>query len=335
MKVGIPLTLLGLSLVGFLIVVDAPAHLRAFSQKETTLVAPPINGIVVAEEIPQKPSPLPPDSPTTPATDTRIPQEAGATGATEILAKIENKKEEFFPPPPPTPSTVVAEKNLATYLEVQDGCGPYFSGECLNVRSAPSTDAPSVAKLRTGMILRAEDVPLQSEGRFWYKIVFDEWLRYPERVAGGWYVAAEFVTPFGHRGPERFSTTTPATSKKIIVNRTEQKLYAYEGEMLFMEESISTGRDFTPTPLGTFTIDRKTPSRYMQGPLPGISDDVYDLPGVPWTMYFTNEGAAIHGAYWHDKFGQQWSHGCINLPSDKARLLYEWADVGTPVTVRD
>lgn len=330
MKVGIPLTLVGLSLVGFLIVIDAPAHLRAFSQKETPLEAPTPSDTLVVNESPRKLISPSSDSPTTLAAEAPTSQEANATGgATEALQKEEPSSPDLTKVLPP------AETTLATYLEVQDACGPYFSGECLNVRSGPSTSSSSVAKLRTGMILRAEDVPFENEGRFWYKVFFDEWLRYPERVGGEWYIAAEFVTPFAHKGPERLGTTTPPTSKKIIVNRTEQKLYAYEGEVLFMKESISTGRDFTPTPLGTFTIDRKTPSRYMQGPLPGISDDIYDLPGVPWTMYFTNQGAAIHGAYWHDKFGQQWSHGCINVPSDKARLLYEWADVGTAVTVRD
>ena len=73
----------------------------------------------------------------------------------------------------------------------------------------------------------------------------------------------------------------------------------------------------------------------MQGPLLGVSDQYYDLPGVPWDLYFTEQGGAIHGAYWHDKFGKRWSHGCVNLPLEEAKKLYEWADVGTPVVVRD
>jgi len=52
-------------------------------------------------------------------------------------------------------------------------------------------------------------------------------------------------------------------------------------------------------------------------------------------MYFTEAGGAIHGAYWHDKFGKQWSHGCVNLPPEKAEVLYHWAELGTAVTVRD
>ena len=73
----------------------------------------------------------------------------------------------------------------------------------------------------------------------------------------------------------------------------------------------------------------------MQGPIPDISEKQYDLPGVPWNLYFTEQGAVIHGAYWHNKFGQLWSSGCVNLPPEKAKKLYLWADLGMEVIVRD
>jgi lipoprotein-anchoring transpeptidase ErfK/SrfK len=73
----------------------------------------------------------------------------------------------------------------------------------------------------------------------------------------------------------------------------------------------------------------------MQGPIEGISTQYYDLPGVPWDLYFTNEGAVFHGAYWHDEFGKVHSNGCVNLPVAKAKELYAWADLGTQVVVRD
>jgi lipoprotein-anchoring transpeptidase ErfK/SrfK len=74
----------------------------------------------------------------------------------------------------------------------------------------------------------------------------------------------------------------------------------------------------------------------MQGPLPNLSDrQIYDLPGVPWNLYFTQGGAVIHGAYWHDSFGSVYSHGCVNLPVSVAQVLYIWADLGTKVIVED
>ncbi|MBI2047734.1 MAG: L,D-transpeptidase, partial [Parcubacteria group bacterium] len=56
---------------------------------------------------------------------------------------------------------------------------------------------------------------------------------------------------------------------------------------------------------------------------------------VPWNLYFTHQGAVIHGTYWHENFGKPSSNGCVNVRPAQAEKLYKWADVGTRVTVRD
>jgi hypothetical protein len=222
------------------------------------------------------------------------------------------------------------------YIEVSDSCGPYFGGDaCVNVRTGPGTTFPVVTKLRKGVVLRVVE-KIQADGREWYKITFKEYLRYPERVSTDWYIAADFVEPFMDEGTKELQVGEKSvTAKKIIVDRSEQTMYAYDGDNLFMEEKVSTGIAATPTPRGVFTIFKKTPSRYMQGPIEGISTQYYDLPGVPWDLYFTYEGAVFHGAYWHDEFGKVHSNGCVNLPVAKAKELYAWADLGTQVIVRD
>jgi lipoprotein-anchoring transpeptidase ErfK/SrfK len=58
----------------------------------------------------------------------------------------------------------------------------------------------------------------------------------------------------------------------------------------------------------------------------------YDIPDVPYTMYFY-EGYAIHGAYWHHRFGTPVSHGCVNLPVRQAHKLFNWTPMGTLVVV--
>lgn len=227
---------------------------------------------------------------------------------------------------------------LKTYVEVTDGCAAHFQGECLLVRAGPGKEFPVLSKLRTGIVLQVDDTPLRdATGLTWYKIVFDEWLRYPERLQGTWYIAADYVTVLTEPVvPDYVPGVSPTTTKQIVVNRTKQRLYAYDGDTLVMTATTSTGLDSTPTPRGVFTIFKKTPSRYMQGPLPNLdSNQVYDLPGVPWNLYFTNGGAVIHGAYWHNAFGTQYSHGCVNLSIADARKIYDWAPVGTTVTVRD
>lgn len=230
------------------------------------------------------------------------------------------------------------DKVLFEYVEVIGGCGPHFEGECLRVRGGPGTDFPVVSRLRNGMVLKVSG-KVEREDMVWYKIVFDEWLRYPERITSDWYVSADFVTVLLDEGDKMIGNKgheNTESNKKIIVDRSEQMLTAYNGELVFVEASISTGLALTPTPRGTFKIFKKTPSRYMQGPLPYLSDkQYYDLPGVPWNLYFTELGAVIHGAYWHEKFGAPYSHGCVNLPPEIARKLYQWAELGTSVIVQD
>lgn len=52
----------------------------------------------------------------------------------------------------------------------------------------------------------------------------------------------------------------------------------------------------------------------------------FDLPGVPFTQYFhLGKGIAIHGAYWHNDFGNPRSHGCVNVPNSDAQWLFRWA----------
>ncbi|MES2931138.1 MAG: L,D-transpeptidase family protein [Patescibacteria group bacterium] len=225
---------------------------------------------------------------------------------------------------------------LPTYIEVLDGCGADFSGSCVNIRMEATTSAPAIGKLRTGTVLPiAKETETDASGRVWYKVEFSEWIRYKDRVAKDWYVASDQVRAFYDPGTTLLLPGDETTTKRIVVDRSEQMLYAYDGEELALKTTISTGHDLTPTPRGSFRVFKKTPSRYMQGPLPDVSEDYYDLPGVPWNMYFTKEGGAIHGAYWHTKFGQQWSHGCVNVPLAMARELYEWAPLGTAITVQD
>lgn len=236
------------------------------------------------------------------------------------------------------PSTQEPAIVYSTYIEIVNSCDIQYKGDCVVARSGPSTDSPVVTKLRNGIVLAVySKTNTDSSGRVWYHVFFDEVVRYPERLSADWYVAAENVREIKDVGTVDLDRkTAQATSTKhIVIDRSKQTLYAYEGDMLYLETLVSTGLDLTPTPRGVFRVYKKTPSRYMQGPLPGISGQYYDLPGVPWDLYFTPDGGAIHGAYWHNSFGQVWSHGCVNLPLDIAEKLYDWADIGIEVIVQE
>jgi lipoprotein-anchoring transpeptidase ErfK/SrfK len=130
-------------------------------------------------------------------------------------------------------------------------------------------------------------------------------------------------------------TPTPEVSGEagelwIEVNLSDEYLIVWNGTIDMGETYVSTGREGFDTPTGTFYINSKAESQTMEGVLGG---EYYNVPDVPWVMYFTDLGHALHGTYWHDNFGVPMSHGCINLPMDFAAWLYGIADVGTRVEI--
>jgi hypothetical protein len=118
--------------------------------------------------------------------------------------------------------------------------------------------------------------------------------------------------------------------KRIMVSIGQQMMWAFKGDQVVVSSYVSTGRAGFDTPLGTYAILTKIPSQTMEGVIGG---EYYNVPDVPWVMYFTDGGHALHGTYWHNNFGTPMSHGCVNLPMDVAAWLYDWAPVGTPVLI--
>lgn len=131
-------------------------------------------------------------------------------------------------------------------------------------------------------------------------------------------------------------TTTPAADKRIEVDLTNQKVYAYEGNIRVYEFLISSG-SWGRTPTGEFTIWAKVKSQLMKGGSKELHTYYY-LPNVPWVMFFYNDsiqkmrGFSFHGTYWHENFGHPMSHGCINMKTEEAKILYDWA---TPIATND
>lgn len=118
-----------------------------------------------------------------------------------------------------------------------------------------------------------------------------------------------------------------STQRWIQIDLSSQRLFAWEGPTQVYAIVISTGKPSTPTPTGVFAIQERLRYARMQG-------EDYDVSDVPYTMYYSGN-YAIHGAYWHHRFGTPVSHGCINLAVDHAKWLFKWASVGTPVVVQD
>lgn len=180
----------------------------------------------------------------------------------------------------------------------------------------------------THWVIGVEDGP---DGTPWYRLK-DELTKVEYDVPSQHlrFVTAEELAPI--------SPDVAPHLKRIDVSLAEQILRAYEGDKVVLETKISSGNAGlnpfkqgipTSTPKGIFHIEVKMPSKHMGD---GVSTDslaAYELPGVPWVSFFEPKtGVALHGTYWHDNFGLQMSHGCVNMRTEDAKWIYRWT---TPV----
>lgn len=129
----------------------------------------------------------------------------------------------------------------------------------------------------------------------------------------------------GH-GYDPLAGNNARLSKRIDVDLSEQRLRYYYGE--YGEQGnflISSGLKWTPTPIGTFSIQKKKPIVNYKG-------KGYNYPNTKWNLQFLPR-YYIHGAYWHNNFGKPMSHGCVNVSYENIEKLYSFADEGIEVVV--
>ncbi len=122
--------------------------------------------------------------------------------------------------------------------------------------------------------------------------------------------------------------------KTIFIDLSEQRLWTYERGTMVKTYLISSGTRKFPTPTGVYAVSlkrEKTRMSWFYGP---DNPDNYDLSDVPWVLTF-KAPYNIHGAYWHNNFGQRMSHGCINMSVAQAKEVYEWADMSTAVVIQE
>jgi hypothetical protein len=164
-----------------------------------------------------------------------------------------------------------------------------------------------------------KDVYYTDAGVAYYHILEDKWdLEY--------FVPAKHMRIVPHHELSLISPHVPSYAKRIEVRTDKQMVIAFEwNEPVYMVKAatgahFSTGRYITPP--GRHITNYKRPSRHMAAG--NLAYNGYDLPGVPWISYITEDGIAFHGTYWHNDFGKARSHGCINLPSKAAKWFYRW-----------
>ena len=97
---------------------------------------------------------------------------------------------------------------------------------------------------------------------------------------------------------------------------------------------ISTGRQTTPTPNGTYlTVEKANPVRMIGGGAKGSPGYYNEL--VNWAVRFTFSGDYYHSAPWSvvNQGESNVSHGCVNLAPDDAKIYYDMAVPGDPITI--
>jgi len=233
-----------------------------------------------------------------------------------------------------------------------------FWGEVSQVftdaRAQPSLQAARVYRFYGGTVYHIVDSFEDEQGIGWYK-VYDEFP--PTSPRYQWVLARDIRRiPRSEMSPIR----PFAGHKRIEVNLTRQLLTCYEGDQVVFTTLVSSGvgrvEGDPMTDLATHTGETcvllKQPSRHMSNqPYPGGPEpvgDIFDLPGIPWNVFFHLSGTAIHGTYWHNDFGIPRSHGCLNVSCEAARWIYRWVHpiggyeddyiqsdkrVGTPINI--
>jgi LysM repeat protein len=124
------------------------------------------------------------------------------------------------------------------------------------------------------------------------------------------------------------------TNRRIVIDLSDQHLYAYEDDWLEYSFVCSSGRAPYYTRTGDFRVQSKIPNAY------GSTWDIW-MPnwlGIYWAGGTEN---GIHAlpilangqTLWAGYLGSPVSYGCIVVDTYDASLLYDWAEIGTRVSI--
>jgi lipoprotein-anchoring transpeptidase ErfK/SrfK len=194
-----------------------------------------------------------------------------------------------------------------------------------DARTAPGRNEDVIYRFYYDTVYWVTGVMQDSVGDVWYGVLDDKWKSI-------YYVLATHMHILPDDDLAPLTPDIPLDQKRIEVHTNEQVVIAYEREQPVFMSRAATGAAFRDgnyfTPAGRHITFCKRPCRHMAAG--DLASNGYDLPGVPWICYITENGIAFHGTYWHNDFGKPRSHGCINLPIQAARWIYRWTQPIVP-----
>lgn len=177
---------------------------------------------------------------------------------------------------------------------------------------------------RNGTIKRYTSFGLTGKTRLYKKN------RFRETVDGWWFkeMHGTYTSP-GERPKE-----VGENEKWIDVNLSRRTLLLFEGDKPVFAALISPGKKSKikakdhRTKTGKWRIREKHIATTMDGDGPG-GELPYSIQDVPYVQYYDGS-YALHGAFWHNNFGREQSHGCVNLSPADAKRVFAWTEPQLP-----
>lgn len=121
-----------------------------------------------------------------------------------------------------------------------------------------------------------------------------------------------------------------------MIDLTNQKMWMVVDGEVVVSSSVVTGSvaDDNATPQGVYSVSYTTKNATLRGAIQPDGTRAYETPVAYWMPF--NGGIGFHDATWRSSFGgtiykNSGSHGCINMPLDKAKQLYRYLKAGMPV----
>ena len=121
--------------------------------------------------------------------------------------------------------------------------------------------------------------------------------------------------PDAKKKPQVAKKKAPPPEPRLIitVNKVSQKMTVeLDGDQLY-KWPVSTGAPGYDTPSGTFRPFRMEKEHF--------SKEWDDAP-MPYSIFFTGEGHALHGSYHVKSLGRRASHGCVRILPENAAILF-------------
>ncbi len=181
-----------------------------------------------------------------------------------------------------------------------------------NGRTAMTRATPDKKGAEAGTLAHRQLVPVLEESGAYVRVADGQWIdRASVRMA--------------RKRPR--PAVDGAQARWIDLDRDEQVMIAYDGDVPVFATLFSSGRRQNDTPAALYRIRSKTAVTKMAAEEREASH--YEVSEVPWATRFRS-GLYFHAAYWHDQFGNPKSHGCVNLSPVDAKWVYDWTTPTMP-----